>query len=349
MKNATVYLPHHAVRELAPAPIDRHFARARRLRRRYARIAIVLAVLAAGRAESLERLDFAPNPGALAAFLYRPERTQNPAPLVVALHGCAQGAADVDDETGWSALADRLGFILLLPQQPADNNPARCFNWFNSADRARDGGEAESIRHMVEAVRANAAIDPERIFAVGLSAGGGMASALLATHPDLFAGGAVIGAVPYGCAPNLLAALPCMRFGNRLVSSPDGWAQKVRQAAPAGTERWPRLSIWHDAADPVVSPYNARSAVAQWIAVHGIDPAPDLDVRVGPHAHRLYRDTQGQARVEQWITRGVGHATPIDAQSGCGRDDPTRTSDFVTDAGLCASREIARFWGLLDR
>jgi poly(3-hydroxybutyrate) depolymerase len=52
--------------------------------------------------------------------------------------------------------------------------------------------------------------------------------------------------------------------------------------------------------------------------------------------------------VELWITERVGHATPIDPETGCGRDDPARKTDFVTDADLCATRHIARFWGLVE-
>jgi poly(3-hydroxybutyrate) depolymerase len=175
-----------------------------------------------------------------------------------------------------------------------------------------------------------------------------MTSVMLATHPDLFTAGAVLGGVPYGCATNAFTALPCMQFGNRLVASPQAWADKVRRAAPAGTTRWPRVAIWHDAADTVVNPYNARSSMEQWTAVHGIDQHPDLEEQVGIHRRRGYRDAEGRPLVEVWITHRVGHATPIDAETGCGHDAPGDRGDFVVDADLCATRRIARFWGLVD-
>jgi poly(hydroxyalkanoate) depolymerase family esterase len=267
------------------------------------------------------------------------------------MHGCAQQASDFDDETGWTAVADEAGFILLLPEQSPYNNPTRCFNWFHPIDSRRNLGEAESIRHMVEALLARYPIDRNRIFATGLSAGGGMTNVMLATHPDLFAGGAVLGGVPYGCAANAFQALPCMQFGNRLVRGPEGWADKVRRAAPEGATRWPRVAIWHDAGDKVVNPFNAESTMVQWTAVHGIDQIPEIDQRVGAHHRRAYaRDAgnaENEALVELWITERVGHATPIDEARGCGFDDPARKDDFVTNAGICASRRIARFWGLV--
>ncbi len=313
---------------------------------------LVLLLLGAGpvRTESgrLQPLAVADNPGALGAFVYVPTQLAEHPALVTALHGCAQHAADFDDETGWTALADQVGFILLLPEQSPYNNPARCFNWFNPIDKGRDHGEAESIRHMVENLVAHYPIDRNRLFVTGLSAGGAMTGVMLATHPDLFAGGAVVGGVPYGCAANGFQALPCLKWGNRLVSGPAAWADKVRRAAPPGTTRWPRVAIWHDAGDTVVNPYNAVSSMEQWTAVQGIDQVPEIDERIGEHRRLAYWDSLGRNLVELWITDRVGHATPIDEDAGCGHDDPRRATDFVTDVGLCATRRIARFWGLID-
>jgi poly(hydroxyalkanoate) depolymerase family esterase len=322
----------------------------RALRRRDG-LALVLALLAlAARADpgQLMPLAFDGNPGLLDASLYVPKNLATHPALVVAMHGCAQQAKDFDDETGWTAVAEQGGFLLLFPQQSPYNNPTRCFNWFHPIDSRRNRGEAESIRHMVETLLARYPIDRSRIFVFGLSAGGGMTSVMLATHPDLFAGGAVLGGVPYGCATNSFQALPCMQFGNRLVRGPEGWAERVRRAAPPGTTQWPRVAIWHDAGDKVVNPYNAESSMAQWTAVHGIDQIPEIDERVGRHHRRAYFGASGESAVELWITERVGHATPIDEETGCGHDDPARRDDFVADADICAARLIARFWGLIQ-
>jgi hypothetical protein len=71
---------------------------------------------------------FGSNPGALRMFEYVPADPQ-PA-LVVVLHGCMQKAASYDFGAGWSTLADRHGFVLLLPEQQRANNAKNCFNWF---------------------------------------------------------------------------------------------------------------------------------------------------------------------------------------------------------------------------
>src|SRR6187402_159396 len=92
---------------------------------------------------------FGSNPGALGAHIYLPPGLKPGAPLVVVLHGCTQTAAGYDHGTGWSMLADQAGFALLFPEQRRVNNANLCFNWFESADIARTGGEAQSIAQMV--------------------------------------------------------------------------------------------------------------------------------------------------------------------------------------------------------
>src|SRR5688500_18462650 len=73
---------------------------------------------------------FGSNPGALRLFLHKPKKVISAPPLVVVLHGCTQNAAGYDRGAGWSALADRHGFIAVFPEQQRANNPQACFNWF---------------------------------------------------------------------------------------------------------------------------------------------------------------------------------------------------------------------------
>jgi poly(3-hydroxybutyrate) depolymerase len=71
----------------------------------------------------VEVTGFEPVPGNLRMLRHVPDGLAPGAPLVVVLHGCTQAAAAYDHGTGWSALADRLGFALLLPEQQRVNNP----------------------------------------------------------------------------------------------------------------------------------------------------------------------------------------------------------------------------------
>ena len=151
----------------------------------------------AGRSPLVEISEFGTNPGALKMFAYVPEPLPRAPALVVVLHGCGQTAAAYDFGTGWSTLAKRYGFALLMPEQQGSNNANTCFNWFNPGDVARGRGEAASIRQMVARMVADHKIDPRRIYITGLSAGGAMTSVMLATYPEVFAGGAIIAGLPY--------------------------------------------------------------------------------------------------------------------------------------------------------
>ena len=69
-------------------------------------------------------------------FTYVPKSLSRTPALVVVLHGCTQSAASYDLGAGWSTLAERYGFVLLLPEQTPANNPKTCFNWFLPGDTA---------------------------------------------------------------------------------------------------------------------------------------------------------------------------------------------------------------------
>ena len=197
------------------------------------------------------------NPGNLAAHVYVPARlTARPA-LVVVLHGCTQTAAGYDHGSGWSTLAERHGFVLLFPEQQRANNGNLCFNWFEPGDVTRDRGEVGSIREMIGQAVGEYDVDCERIFVTGLSAGGAMAAAMLATYPEVFAAGAVIGGLPYGVAASVPEALERMRSGH----DAPGAALAARIGDAAGHQgAWPRLSVWHGSAAALPG-WTVRSAL----------------------------------------------------------------------------------------
>src|ERR687889_1990575 len=99
---------------------------------------------AAGSESLHEVTGFGSNPGNLRMWTHVPEDLGPSPALVVVLHGCGQTAAGYDRGAGWSTLADRYGFALLLPEQQAANNPNTCFSWFQPGDTARGRGEALS-------------------------------------------------------------------------------------------------------------------------------------------------------------------------------------------------------------
>jgi poly(hydroxyalkanoate) depolymerase family esterase len=300
---------------------------------------------------SQEISGFGTNPGNLQMFKYVPANLGASRPLVVALHGCLQGASDYDDETGWTALADQWGFALLLPQQQLANNPLKCFNWFEPQDYAREGGEAMSIKQMVDKMRTDHQIDPARIYVTGLSAGGGMTAVMLATYPDVFAGGAIMAGVPYRCAANSSETSACGVNSQQVKDlTPSQWGDLVRNSPRGnGTNNahpgpWPRVSIWQGGADKTVQPLNQRELLEQWTDVHGIDLTPDTEESVRSYPHRLYKNAAGKVQVETYFIPQMAHGTPIDPGTGPGQCG--KSASFILDVDICSSFYVGKFFGL---
>src|SRR6202140_4504046 len=246
------------------------------------------------RSPIVETKNFESNPGNLRMFSFAPDNLQ-PAPgLVVGLHGCCQPAAGYDLGAGWSTLAKHYGFALLMPEQQPLNNANGCFNWFNPDDTARDRGEAGSIRQMVARAVEDIGIDRTRIFVTGLSAGGAMTSVMLATYPEIFAGGAVIAGLPYGVANNMREALSGM------FQSPARPASKLGDLVRNASNHkgpWPKLSEWHVSADRTVNPANANEIVKQWLDVHQLPSAPMSEATVDGYPRQIWWNEDGETIV----------------------------------------------------
>ncbi|RZI40744.1 PHB depolymerase family esterase [Herbaspirillum sp. HC18] len=303
---------------------------------------------------------FGTNPGNLDAFKYVPaDSGAAPRPLVVVLHGCTQKASSYDDETGWVKFADKFHFVLLFPQQKTANNSFRCFRWFDAAHNQRDKGEALSIRQMIDKVKTDTNIDAQRIYVTGLSAGGGMTAVMTATYPEMFAGGAPIAGIPYGCAHTdseatsicgvslgTLPGTPSTTPMQQLTSVE--WGARVKSASPSnGTVSFPRVSIWQGTKDHVVNPQDETEMIKQWTNVLGVGQTPQVDEQFKTTRHLVFRDGAGKPMVEAFIVSNMDHGTPIDpgpANDQCGT---SAHDQYIIPSGICSSFYIGRFWGLI--
>lgn len=283
------------------------------------------------------------NPGQLQARVFVPADLPVGAALVVVLHGCTQTAADYDRGSGWTQLAQEAGFAVLFPEQQQANNPNLCFNWFSPVDQRRGSGEAQSIRSIIAAMVAAHGIDERRIFITGLSAGGAMATIMLATYPDIFAGGAIIAGLPYGTARSVPDAFARMRGDGH---PPTAELQALVRSASDHKGPWPTISIWQGTADATVDASNAETIVAQWQGVHGVTGKAPMSDRIDGGLRRLWRDNAGRPVIESWTITGMGHGTPITSRGSdaCGIAGP-----YMLEAGISSTRHIARGWGLLPQ
>jgi feruloyl esterase len=309
----------------------------------------LLRALARGRARGAshgstrlrEIFDFGSNPGNLRMFGYRPSTLANNPALVVVLHGCTQTAPGYDIGAGWSTLADRYGFALLLPEQQRSNNPNGCFNWFQPPHSRRDHGEPLSIRQMIEKSVIDHGIDRRQVFITGLSAGGAMTSNMLACYPEVFAGGAIVAGLPYGAATTVQQAFQSMYQSP--TRSAHEWGDLVRNAS-SHRGPWPRVSVWHGNADKTVIPSNALEILKQWTEVHGLPLSPSVTTRVDGYPRDVWISEAGDELIEGYTITDMAHGTPLaigEAEGACGAPGP-----FLLPVGISSSYHIAKFFGI---
>jgi poly(3-hydroxybutyrate) depolymerase len=303
--------------------------------------------------------DFGNNPGNLDMYKYIPDAMPANAPLVVSLHGCLQDA-ETYSEVGWIEQADELKFYMVYPEQRHSNNAYQCWNWFQAEDTQRGKGELKSIIEMIEKMKKDYSIDEDRIYVEGLSAGAWLVTALLASYPDVFAGGATNAGGPAFCARtkhyfwdflhwwNLYSAninaRKCMAGQDK---SAEEWGELVRTKGHIDYDGpWPIISIWQGDADKVVDLLNQQELVEQWTNVHNIDHKPDKKEKSGSNdriIHHQFKNDEGRVVVETYTIQGMKHGTSIasNSEQSCGEK-----SKYILDEGLCAVRKIADFWGL---
>jgi polyhydroxybutyrate depolymerase len=180
--------------------------------------------------------------------LHVPEEIPSPAPLVIVLHGFTSNPGRVAELSGMSAVADREGFVVAYPAARGIPSAWR-------ADTGRQGdADVVFLRDMVEVIGGALPVDAGRIYAAGMSNGGGMAVRAGCEAADLFAAVApVAGAmtVPV-CDPS--RPVPLIAFhgtddrvvpyeGLRLLDLPDvedllgGWAGRNGCGPESDTER----------------------------------------------------------------------------------------------------------------
>jgi feruloyl esterase len=285
-----------------------------------------------------EVIGFGTNPGQLKMRLFVPEGHSRRRPLVVVLHGCRQSADVYAAASGWMRLGGSHDFMVLFPEQQVANNNQRCFSWFEPGEGQRGGAELESIRQMIEAAVADHGADKRRVFICGLSAGGAMTGAMLATHPRLFRAGAIIAGLPYGAASNMSEAFESMSRGR--IKDAKTWGDLVRHAAgdAPGSNGWPSVAVWHGTADSVVRPINAGELVKQWTNVHGIGAEAPEEDSAEKVTRRIWRDQAGRACVTEYAVSGLAHGAPV--------DDPDPPAPFFLPAGISSTARIADDWGL---
>ena len=286
--------------------------------------------------------EFTNHAGTRAYKLYVPARpSDSPMPMVVMLHGCTQSADDFAAGTQMNRLADEHGFLVVYPEQAANANVSKCWNWFKEEDQVRDSGEPSLIAGIVRDVAVRHGADQRRIFVAGLSAGAAMAVVLGETYPELFAGVGAHSGLPYGSAHDIPSAMAAMKGGRSGIVH----LQSPASAAPAPRRRAAQAVptiVFHGDRDHTVRQTNGAEIIQQARDAHAAEAGTVLQTRMErgtapggrSYSRTVHADASGQPRMESWTLHGAGHAWSGGDERG----------SYTDGTGPDASAEMVRFF-----
>ena len=229
--------------------------------------------------------------------LYVPDSVDELPGIVVALHYCG-GSANAAH--GWfQSLADEHGFIII-----AGDSANNC--WDSSPGRT---GEKAAIVQMVNYTIEEYGADASRVFSAGASSGACLTNSLLASYPDVFAGGSVLAGVPAGAWPS--GNTSCSNVCNTTPGTKTAaqWGDIVRNAFAFDGPR-PKVQLFHGSADEYLYfPYLAEE-VKQWTNVLGLSETPTSQASNQPSSgweRSSYEDGSGQVMLEVNSKQGEVH------------------------------------------
>jgi polyhydroxybutyrate depolymerase len=210
-------------------------------------------------------------------------------PLVVALHGAFSTAEEMEEETGFSQLADKEGFLVVYP------NGITLFGWFQHWNAVHCCGRAMKdgvddvgfVSTVIEEVRRDFLVDPSRIYMVGYSNGGMLAYLFAAQRPETVAAVAVIAAT-IGSSPS--PSEPEMRIPPARAPMPV-MAFHGREDDSIPYEGGSRSKNGH-------SYVSVNESMEFWLAANHISTAPQREVMM---AGRVIKNTWGVPESDQEV------------------------------------------------
>ena len=188
-------------------------------------------------------------------LLFRPPSldADQPAPVVLALHGFTSNAVGMETMTLLDAQAVKSGFVVVYPEGLARSwNAGRCCGDAQS----KDIDDVAFISQLIDSLAKDARIDPKRVFVTGMSNGGMMAHRLACEISDRIAAVASVsgGLMVDACHPTRSISIlemhgtadPLVRLDQQLTDGMRQWASldgcaptpKVSQDGDIATTMW---------------------------------------------------------------------------------------------------------------
>ena len=207
-----------------------------------------------------------------------------PTPLVITIHGASIWPAAQQALSQWDRVADREGFIVAYPSGRTGQGP-----------RHFDADDVTFIADLIDAVQRTHNIDRTRIYANGLSNGGGLSFLLSCTMPDRIAAVGLVAAAhlfpPRLCRD--LRPVPMIAFhGTADDATPyDGGTSGQSWILSMSFPSIPRVT-------------------ADWAGRNHCAPTP-VESRVAPDVtRREYTTCVSRAPVVLYTIEGGGHTWP---------------------------------------
>ncbi len=207
-----------------------------------------------------------------------------PAPLVISMHGAGGWPVQQMEMSEWNRVAEKEGFLVVYPAGLGRGGPRI---W-------RMGGKKDVrfIADLIDKLQADYNIDPARIYANGLSNGGGMSFVLSCTLSDRIA------AVGMVAAAQLLPWRWCTDQRPVPMITFHGTADSMTPYKGGAT--WVAARTFPD-----ISTWTANWARRNRCGPEAVDAAVAVDV-----TRREYRNCADDASVLLYTIRGGGHTWP---------------------------------------
>lgn len=202
---------------------------------------------------------------------YNPQRRY---PLMMVLHGCHQNHEDIQTITGFDAIADREGFVVVYPFVTSYSGARieNCWGWWLPTQRQRGRGEVADLYRIVQQVQETHAIDADRLHVCGLSSGAAMSVALLSVYSDVWCSGASIAGVPYGESSR------SVKFSRLLKPRLKRLSTLIRLLRGVVSHPIAPLLVVQSSADQIVISQLGKNLRDAWLSVSGVSGEPCAEV-----------------------------------------------------------------------
>ncbi len=213
-----------------------------------------------------------------------------PVPLLLVFHGFSGTGDAMAVTTGFNALADAYGFLVVYPNGLGPVG-ATSWNAGGCCGYAQNNNidEAAFVRKIISDLQSESTIDPKRIYATGFSNGAFLAYRLGCDMSDVLAAVAPVAGV--------LLNNPCQPTQPVSVLHIHGLADL---SVPFSGSTTP-------AAGGVLE--SVQQSVATWVQLDGCPSTPDIE-KTNLTAHTTYSPCKNGTAVELYTLQGIGHTWP---------------------------------------